>query len=358
MSITDLVVDWGGFEEFVAKLHESGRVTVEHNVILPGRSGAPRQIDVLIRHKQGLYEHLVIAECKYWNSPVERLHVDALATTVREVGASRAAIFSTKGFQSGAVTQARHENIDLYVVRDLTAHEWGLPGRVVDIFLQVVQPSFGNIVPQDAIKLGNPFNATPIAFNLAFGFDGPESCTPTLKEDGSPGGKSLEKCLFDAMQKAVPEALSQIQIVNGGAECTTYVLCPVNLVPDKTLLVPLDGEIVIIPKLTFDLGIKISQNRITVDRAKKYKFAVALENYVTGKISAASRQLDAAITDLVELGSQSATSNGEQLYVNSSLMRVVMKGLFPFEEMKNLTPVPIESLRRPFVPAPLPEDPK
>jgi len=66
MSIADLVTDWGGFEQLVAKLHETGQVTVEHNVVLPGRSGAPRQIDVLIRHKQGLYEHLVRAIAESW----------------------------------------------------------------------------------------------------------------------------------------------------------------------------------------------------------------------------------------------------------------------------------------------------
>ncbi len=185
MSIADLITDWGGFEQLVAKLHETGHVTVEHNVILTGRSGAPRQIDVLIRHKQDLYEYLVIAECKYWNSPVERLHVDALATTMREVGASRGVIFSTKGFQSGVITQAKHENIDLFVVRDLTAEEWGLPGRIVDMFLQVIQPSLGNVATHGVTKIGNPFNNAPITFNLAFGFDGPESSTPTLKRDGS-----------------------------------------------------------------------------------------------------------------------------------------------------------------------------
>lgn len=36
MSIADLVTDWGGFEQLVAKLHETGQVTVEHNVILTG----------------------------------------------------------------------------------------------------------------------------------------------------------------------------------------------------------------------------------------------------------------------------------------------------------------------------------
>jgi hypothetical protein len=31
-------------------------------VVLTGRSGAPRQIGVVIWHKQGLYDHLVVAE--------------------------------------------------------------------------------------------------------------------------------------------------------------------------------------------------------------------------------------------------------------------------------------------------------
>jgi hypothetical protein len=47
MNIADLVTDWDGFEKLVATLHETGEVTVEHNVVLPGRSGAPRQIDCL-----------------------------------------------------------------------------------------------------------------------------------------------------------------------------------------------------------------------------------------------------------------------------------------------------------------------
>ena len=90
-------------------MNQTGDVTVEHNVILEGRSGASRQIDVLIRHNKGLYEHPVVVECKYWKRNVERIHVDALATTVREVGASRGVIFSAEGFQSGAIAQAQHE---------------------------------------------------------------------------------------------------------------------------------------------------------------------------------------------------------------------------------------------------------
>ena len=102
ISLQEFVEDWGGFERLIAELNQTGDVTVEHNVILEGRSGASRQIDVLIRHNKGLYEHPVVVECKYWKRNVERIHVDALATTVREVGASRGVIFSAEGFQSGA----------------------------------------------------------------------------------------------------------------------------------------------------------------------------------------------------------------------------------------------------------------
>jgi hypothetical protein len=104
------------------------------------------------------------------------------------------------------------------------------------------------------------------------------------------------------------------------------------------------------------LGIKISQSRITVDRAKQYKFALALENYVTGTISAASRPPNDALTTLSELGQQKPRPDGEVPFVNGSLLRVAIKGFFPFEEMKDLEPVPIEALRRPFVPPPLPDD--
>lgn len=123
-------------------------------------------------------------------------------------------------------------------------------------------------------------------------------------------------------------------------------------------MVPVNGEVLIMPKWTFDLGIKISQTHITVDRAKQYKCAVALENYVTGKISAASRQIDAVLTNLAELGPPAPPPGNEQPFVNGSLMRVVIKGFFPFDEMKNLQPVPIESIRRPFFPPPLPEEAK
>ncbi len=65
--LKDVVSDWGGFEEFVKEIHDSGDVVVERDVILTGRSGAPRQIDVHVTHSQGPYKYSTLIECKYWS---------------------------------------------------------------------------------------------------------------------------------------------------------------------------------------------------------------------------------------------------------------------------------------------------
>jgi hypothetical protein len=346
VNVGELVKDWGGFEKLVAELHETGEVSVEHNVILTGKSGAPRQIDVLIRHKQGLYDHLVIAECKYWNSAVERLHIDALATAIQDVGASRGVLFSTKGFQSGAISQAAHSNIDLFTVRDLTAEEWGLPGRMIDFYLQVIQPSIGNPVMHNPIVLGIPSNE-PISLNLSFDENGPLSTTPLLNLDGTPG-ISLETRMADGAQTALSQAMERSFTLNGGIECTRYMNVQVNLVPTSPFKIQLGQRILITSKISFDLGIKISQSRISHDRAEQYKFALALENCVNGSVSSASRPRDARVTTLNQIVTKPDT--GGEILQNGSVLRVFIKGYFPFDEMSGLEPIPFELVSRPIPP--------
>lgn len=136
--LSRLVADWGGFEKLIAQLNETGDVVVEHDVTLIGRSGAPRQIDVLVRHRKGLYEHLIIVECKYWKHNVGRLHIDALVAAVQDLNASKGVLFSAVGFESGAIIQAKHNGIELFKVREPTDEEWGSPGRHIDFFVTYV----------------------------------------------------------------------------------------------------------------------------------------------------------------------------------------------------------------------------
>ncbi len=141
----EFVSDWGGFEELVAQLCDDGTVSVHPNEILVGKSGTPRQIDVVLRHRQGLVDHLVVVECKHWSKPVRRANVDALATTLRDVNASRGIIFSTSGFQAGAIAQARFDGIDLFKVRALGRREWGSLDKNFPLRFQHVWRIFQNL---------------------------------------------------------------------------------------------------------------------------------------------------------------------------------------------------------------------
>lgn len=129
----DLIKDWGGFEKFIAEMANTGDVTVSHNITLTGTSGVSRQIDVLITHKTGLINHLVICDCKFWKASVKRMHVDGMITAVKDLGASKGVFFTTKGYQSGAKEMAGKNGIELFLVREPTDEEWGFPGRKVQL---------------------------------------------------------------------------------------------------------------------------------------------------------------------------------------------------------------------------------
>ena len=334
-SLAELVTDWGGFEKLVAELHDTGDVNVEHNVTLPGRSGAPRQIDVLVRYTQGLYEHLIVVECKYRNSPIERLHVDALATTIREVGASRGVIFSTKGFQSGAIAQAEHENISLFLLREPTDAEWGLPGRHLDIWLHYVSISIGNlempgttatplrpgVSPRIDIRLGDPA--------------GPSQTR--IKVDGKPH-PTLEELLLDIANRSAQLAYRPTHIDFGGTfEGTVKNVIKVNFAPETPTQIFLDGAIIFAPRITFDLGTKVTQSRLQLDRGTPYAFVLAIEDCIKKVVTKAYRGREEAVTQLHPTGDTTAELSGDP-YKNGSIMSIWLKGFENFDEFSGVTP--------------------
>ena len=125
-----VVQDWGGFEKFVAEIHAEKGVQVTLGEEFTGRSGVWK-VDVAIRYKKGLHQYLTIAECKYWTSAVGRLHIANLVACRNEIKADKAVIFTTIGFESGAESFAKDNGVEVYVVREPTDDEWGLPGRNV-----------------------------------------------------------------------------------------------------------------------------------------------------------------------------------------------------------------------------------
>lgn len=61
---------------------------------------------------------LVLVECKHQKRPVEREQIMVLLAKVRDTGAQKGMIFSTSGFQKGALTYAQRYRIAAITVRD------------------------------------------------------------------------------------------------------------------------------------------------------------------------------------------------------------------------------------------------
>ncbi|KAJ8134258.1 hypothetical protein OY671_012529, partial [Metschnikowia pulcherrima] len=143
-----------------------------------------------------------VAECKRWNKSVSRLHVDASATTIREVGAAKGVIFSVKGFQKGASTQAEHDSISLFKVRESTPEEWGSPGRYIDFWMHIIGVSFGNLKFEQPVTFQGYEPRKP---NVESRFDHENrSCTPINLQ--TPAERTLE----DSIENSVKQAAQQM----------------------------------------------------------------------------------------------------------------------------------------------------
>jgi hypothetical protein len=333
IGLSDLVQDWGGFEQLVAELHETGDVTVERNVVLTGRSGAPRQIDVLVRHKKGFYEHKVVTECKFRNQAVERIHVDALATTVREVGADRGVMFSTKGFQSGAITEVQHQGIELFKVREPTDEEWGLPGRHVDIWLHIISTAIGNLTPINPYSLGA---ATNTNIDVVLGDE--HAPGTSIIADGRTQNTLEELLTYLALDSAKQSYKPvRVQFEDGGFSGEIRFVINVNYEPLRPLQIFSDGRVLFVPKMTFQVGVLVSQSRLQIDRGQHLAFALAVEDCIRSQVTSASRLKEGGSTVLVPL-QPNAIFETSDVFKNGSILQVWTKPYQRFEDFSNLEP--------------------
>ena len=165
----DRLVDWQAFERFVRDLYaEDSDLLVEHNVAEVGKSGARRQIDVKFTHKVRAHTYVTVVECKQWKSNVDRKRIDELAASIEDLNASKGVMFTTTGYEAGAEDYAAHKGIDLFLVRDLTDEEWGLPGRVVWFYMHFYAAQIQNFT--NSALLLSTVTDPPSTVNLQLGF--------------------------------------------------------------------------------------------------------------------------------------------------------------------------------------------
>ncbi|MDR6521633.1 hypothetical protein J2789_004320 [Variovorax paradoxus] len=339
-ALADLISDWGGFERLVAQLHESGDVKVEHNVTLKGRSGASRQVDVLLRHTQGLYEHLIVVECKYWKARIERAQVDALAMTCREIGASKGVIFSTKGFQKGAIEQARAEGISLFLLREPTPEEWGLPGRHIDVWLHFIALSLGNFSLPGAIALWLGSGLPPV-LNLTLCLDEGERRSQTKISARGVPEVTLENLLERIARVSAAAAYQPVRMDFGGKEEGEHrVVIPVSYAPETATRLFVNGLVVIAPKIQFDLGIQIRQSHLEIDRHSGHAFVLAVENCIDKTVRTALRRTEDLHTTvsapLARPRPEDAASPSDPVWQNGSMITSWLKNFVDFSSFEGV----------------------
>jgi restriction system protein len=103
---------WRAYQESAAAFFRTLGLTAETDVRLTGVRTS-HDIDVVVKSVHVGFEITWLVECKYWRTPVSKLHVLGLRQIVLEVGADRGILLSESGFQAGAIEaatkcQARH----------------------------------------------------------------------------------------------------------------------------------------------------------------------------------------------------------------------------------------------------------
>jgi hypothetical protein len=327
MKIKDIVKDWGGFEELVADLHKDGKIEVQHNVTLTGQSGATRQIDVLIKQN----ESLTLIECKYWKKRVERANIDVLYAGMEDLNACKGIFFTTTGYQEGAKIYAESKGITIFVIRDLSDEEWGLPGEIVDFYTQIISKTLLSIelINPKAISLQNSINQTTIQLNLNFGGASQIQIISELKNKHPTLEDFIENT---AHEQAILFQNKNIKLTGENDTQKEYFLRPINIKFNPELQVFQNNRIIIISEIKIEFGIKILQSRIKVDRSDNYTYVLAVEDCINNEVFSASKRQLSEFSEWNGLNPIEQQDENTSLK-NGSIISVVLPDFFDQNEM-------------------------
>lgn len=319
--------DWASFEVFVKELYEGdGEVTVQRDVTEVDRYGARRQTDVKIVRRSRFHKFTTLVECKRWKEPVGRDRIDVLASSIEALNANNGAIFTTSGFEEGAIAYAKGKGIDLFVVRDLTPEEWGLPGRHISFYLHVNAAEFTEIgFAAQAVML---IDDTPgekkidLALNPDYATD-PDHDLFSVKTGER--GMNLVGILGDAHGIILSEIAKSVGLFEGGKDLTYEInaRCEVDLTATPFHQLRLPECAVRIERIGFKLRAHISQSEIAVDRGANLDFAVMVESYVSDeRLLAHRRKGDAGIVFAEARSAAGKPDEDSMPLKNGSLMNV------------------------------------
>ncbi len=326
------IIDWKEFEKFVAELYkDDGDVTVEHNVTLKGKSGADRQIDVLITRRTKLHSYQTMVECKYWKNRVERSVVDIVYAGMDDLNISKGVIFTTTGYEAGAVEYAKAKNIDIFLVRDLTPEEWGLPGQVIEFYLHLVTGTIESMTFPSAIGIPVVENY-PTNYNLTIELSKDTTFSEDYQlfsvKDGKKGENLLQYILL-ARSKLLSYLTKDYFKLNDGNDCTIVITAPVILDFSKFEYRQLRNQYgaINLSKISFNIKVYLSQSSIKIDRAEKYNIALCIQNYMENQVNLVYQekgQEGLILTDnIYDKIVNIVTSNDNETLKNGSIIKVM-----------------------------------
>jgi restriction system protein len=115
MSIT-----WREYQEKAAAFFRSLGLDASTDIKIKGVR-TRHDVDVLVKSQHIGFEIVWVVECKYWKTPVSKLHVLGLRQIVSDVGADRGILLSESGFQSGAIEAANLTNVQVTSLEELNS---------------------------------------------------------------------------------------------------------------------------------------------------------------------------------------------------------------------------------------------
>jgi hypothetical protein len=322
--------DWAAFEGFIKELHEGdGEVTVERDVTEVDRYGAKRQTDVKITRRTRFHRVVTLVECKRWKEPVSRDRIDVLAASIEALGAQNGAIFTTTGFEEGAIAYAKGKGIELFVVRDLTPEEWGLPGRHIDFFLHIIGAEFRDLsLPntQAIALIEEPLTSIDLGIHLGKDLAAdPEQDLFSLKTGHR--GPNLVGILGDAHGLILQAIAAGIGVFDDGAEAVLEITaaCEIDFTGTPFRQLRLQTAAAKLERIRFRLLAQISQSRFQFDRGAKLDFAVVVESYISEQRLLAHRKAgDAGINFRVANTTERGNSTQRDVLENGSVMKVFL----------------------------------
>ncbi|MFN8578198.1 MAG: restriction endonuclease [Candidatus Sericytochromatia bacterium] len=337
-SFLQKLIDWKDFELFVAELYkENDDIKVEHNITETGISGAKRQTDVKVTHETKLHKYVTLIECKRWKKKVTRQTIDVLSASIEDLNASKGVIFTTKGYEKGAIEYAKHKNIDIFLVRDLTDNEWGQPGRKIFFYIQMFNAKMNNFSLNKAQFLPTKgiIPKEPIAFNLVINESNNYDEKYCLYANyGKDKGKNILEVLLEVRNKILNNFTEKITVPISNEEkeyaFETHVTISFENYPSKFL--KHDLGIIMLENLEFTLITRISQFKFEHDRANKYDFSLIVENYINNKRNYVNKVFEDDKVELSEPINKTYNENDENdVLKNGSIFRLTFAPYIDFK---------------------------